>query len=155
MALVAILLAWHMPVGTCSAVPATLHATDILSKPLPPSQDPFYAAPAGYENAKSGTILRIRLTPGNLTKVTGNCSAVHNMLYRTTNSLYQPSWAVTTLFTPTLNSPSVNALLSYQIPYNSADVDASPSYSMYSATLRPADILLTLGLGWYVHVPDF
>jgi hypothetical protein len=88
MALVAILLAWHMLVGTCSAVPTTLHATDILSKPLPPSQDLFYAAPAGYESAKAGAILRIRLAPGNLTKVTGNCSAVHNILYCTTNSLY-------------------------------------------------------------------
>jgi hypothetical protein len=26
---------------------------------------------------------------------------------------------------------------------------------MYSATLRPADIPLALGLGWYVNVPDF
>jgi hypothetical protein len=152
----AILLAWHMLAAVvCSAALPALHYTDTHSIPLPPSQDPFYTAPIGYENTKPGTILRIRLAPGNLTTVTGNCSSIHNILYRTTNSLNEASWAVTTLFTPASNSTLANALLSYQIPYNSADVDASPSYLMYNDTQRPSDIRAALGRGWYVNVPDF
>lgn len=125
---------------------------------LPPSSDPFYTAPAGYETAQPGAILRMRAAPGNLTSVTGNCSAAYNILYRTTNSRYNASWAVTTLFipeNPSSNSTSngANQLLSYQIPYDSAFLDASPSYSLYAGP--EADIGLSLGQGWYVNVPDY
>lgn len=51
------------------------------------------------------------------------------------------------------NTSVGNTLLSYQIPYDSADVDASPSYSLYSSP--PPDIAAALGFGWYVNVPDF
>ncbi|OCL10937.1 hypothetical protein AOQ84DRAFT_374465 [Glonium stellatum] len=71
-----------------------------LSTPLPPSQDPFYTAPLNYELAKPGTVLRIRAAPGNLTSVTSNSSAAYHILYRTTDTRYKPSWAVTTLFVP-------------------------------------------------------
>ena len=97
---------------------------------LPPSQDPFYTAPPGYQSSPPGAVLRVRLAPG-LTSVIGNTSAAYNILYRTTDSNYQPSWAVTTLYVPlvigggnatnatTSNSSSVapgSALLSYQVP---------------------------------------
>ena len=127
--------------------------------PLPPSQDPFYTAPASYVSAAPGTILRVRTAPGNLTSVTANSSSAYNILYRTTDSRYRPSWAVTTLFVPNVTSESYedtvvgSALLSYQYPYDSADVDASPSYSLY--TLPIPDISIALGLGWYVNVPDY
>lgn len=127
------------------------------SSPLPPSKDPFYTAPAGYENAAPGAILRVRKAPGNLTAITGNCSAAYNIVYRTTNSRYQPSWAMTTYFIPTAASSrhtrSPSALLSYQIPYDSVDVDDSPSYALYQGD--EADIGLALGRGWFVNVPDF
>jgi hypothetical protein len=149
-------LTWVMLAVICSTTHTTLQPQEV-EIPLPPSQDPFYTAPVGYEDNEPGTILRIRLAPGNLSTITGNCSTIHNIVYRTTDSRYEPSWAVTTLFTP--SSPSGNgggsALLSYQIPYNSADVDASPSYSLYSDTGRPPDIAAALGRGWYVNVPDF
>ena len=50
--------------------------------------------------------------------------------------------------------------MSYQIPYNSADVDASPSYSLYTppspqSDLINSDIQTALGFGWCVNVPDF
>jgi hypothetical protein len=50
------------------------------------------------------------------------------------------------------------ALVSYQIPYNSADVDASPSYALYGDSLASdigRDISNALGRGWYINVPDF
>ena len=128
------------------------------STPLPPSQDPWYSAPNGFESASPGSILRIRSAPGNATTVFSNSSAVYNILYRTTNAHYQPFWAVTTLLVP--KQTKGTALLSYQIPYNTADVDGSPSYSLY-APVNPAlgnivnvDIQTALGMGWYVNVPD-
>jgi hypothetical protein len=92
--------------------------------PLPPSKDPFYTAPLGYESATPGAVLRVRSAPG-LAEGIANCSAAYNILYRTTDSNYKPAWAVTTLLVPnsapynyhsnfTTASPG-SALLSYQV----------------------------------------
>ena len=126
--------------------------------PIPPSQDPWYTAPDGFEASSPGAVLRIRIAPGNLTTTFSNSSAAYNILYRTTDTHYQPSWAVTTLLVPK-NTDSA-ALLSYQIPYNSADVDGSPSYALYAPVspqteLIVNDIQTPLSMGWYVNIPDF
>ncbi|RGP73136.1 trichothecene c-3 deacetylase [Fusarium longipes] len=138
-------------------------AQSAVSEPLPPSKDPWYTAPPGYENSEPGAVLRIRPAPGNLTSITANSSASYNILYRTTDSHFKPAWAVTTLFVPQLgpDSPAQqkfqqSALLSYQVPYDSPDVDASPSYSMYSASKdSSAPYTAALGLGLFVSVPDY
>ena len=163
-----LLFAWSLLLLISSAVPSlpsALHqrAVSSLSTPLPPSQDPFYTAPPAYELAAPGTILRIRTAPGNLTSVVANSSSAYNILYRTTDSRYKPSWAVTTLFLPlsasnttngALNGTgSGNALLSYQFPYDSPDLDASPSYALY--TNPYIELELALGRGWSVSVPDY
>ncbi|KAL1895479.1 hypothetical protein Sste5346_005287 [Sporothrix stenoceras] len=124
------------------------------NEPIPPTQDPWYTAPYEFEREAPGTILRVRPAPGNLTAITGNCSAAYNILYRTTGSRYNPDWAVTTLFIPQSNATSGNgSLLSYQIPYDSVSVDASPSYALYGGV--DSDISDSLGKGWFVNVPDF
>lgn len=136
------------------------------STPLPPSKDPWYTAPANFESAAPGAVLRVRAAPGNLTASIANASAAYHILYRTTNSRYLPDWAVTTLFVP--ENPAVDsssnattpggatALLSYQIPYDSAAVDASPSYALYAEGASGTDdIAASLGYGWYVSVPDY
>jgi hypothetical protein len=46
-----------------------------------------------------------------------------------------------------------NALLSYQEFYDSADVDASPSYLFYSG--MSGDVVEALANGWTTVVPDF
>lgn len=122
---------------------------------LPPSKDPWYTAPANFEAAAPGAILRLRAAPGNLTSVQSNSSAAYNILYRTTDSQYKPTWAVTTLFIPAnvMTNNSNDKLLSYQIPYDSADVDAGPSYALYGSPM--GDITAALGKGWYVNVPDY
>lgn len=130
------------------------------SEPIPPLQDPFYTAPKGYQKAYPGEILRIREAPGNLTTLLGaNCSAAYNILYRTRNSQYKPDWAVTTVFVPTTPAgPAGNtSLLSYQIPYDSAFLDASPSYALYGADAASSrqDISTGLSYGWFVNVPDY
>ncbi|KAK4616537.1 Trichothecene C-3 esterase [Fulvia fulva] len=119
---------------------------------LAPQQDPWYSAPANYESAAPGTILKIRPAAGNLTSVQSNSSAAYNILYRTTDSRYNATWAVTTLFVPA-NASSNDKLLSYQIAYDSADLDASPSYALYSGPYP--DIVTALGQGWFVNVPDY
>ncbi|KAF4971329.1 hypothetical protein FZEAL_9879 [Fusarium zealandicum] len=129
--------------------------------PLPPSKDPWYSAPAGYEKTAPGTVLRLRPAQGNLTDMIGNSSATYNILYRTTDSRYKPTWAVTTLLVPELGPASVAAtvfdqaaLLSYQVPYDSADIDASPSYTMYT-TDESGPYSAALGLGLFVSIPDY
>lgn len=91
-----------------TAAPTTL----VIS--LPPLEDPFYTAPKGFEDASPGEILRVRIAPGNLTTLVTNSSQAYHILFRTTDSRYQPSWAVTTLFAPQSDSGSSDALLSYQ-----------------------------------------
>lgn len=127
-------------------------ACNKTNEPIAPSEDPWYTAPYEFENEAPGTILRVRPAPGNLTKITGNCSAAYNILYRTTGSAYNPTWAVTTLFVPQ-NKSATGSLLSYQIPYDTVDVDASPSYAMYTSV--DSDVSDSLGKGWFVNVPDY
>ena len=67
---------------------------------LPPSEDPFYTAPAGYETAAPGAVLRVRGARGNLTQISAGIASAYNILYRTTDSNYKPAWAVTTLYLP-------------------------------------------------------
>lgn len=134
--LVCLLLSFHITASPSRAIPSS------YSEPLPPSQDPFYTAPEGFEHKAPGTILRIRHAPGNATTVIANSSAVYNIVYRTTDSNYKPSFSVTTLFVPLQNlSSSTNtshtSLLSIQVAYNSVWVDASPSYSIYYDYAQP------------------
>ncbi len=153
-------LVWAFLAAVSSALPSLIpRGINHSSTPLPPSRDPFYTAPAGFESTLPGTILRLRSAPGNLTSVIGNCSSAYSILYRTTNSLYKPSWAVTTLYKPSISSSSTtsygSALLSYQFPYNTDNVDDSPSYTFYTAPADTTDVGHALGLGWFVSVPDF
>ncbi|CAF3471985.1 unnamed protein product [Fusarium graminearum] len=148
--------------GLVAAIPSShIYKRSVSSQPLPPSEDPWYSAPDGYEDEEPGTVLRLRPAPGNLTSIVGNCSAIYNILYRTTDSQYKASWAVTTLYVPKLGSNSSaarvfnqSAVISYQAPYDSADVDASPSYTTYSS--GGTDLFnLALGLGVFLNVPDY
>ncbi|RDW84194.1 uncharacterized protein DSM5745_04520 [Aspergillus mulundensis] len=125
---------------------------------LPPSIDPWYTAPAGYEAAVPGTVLRVRPGPEtHLAAMNSTASSIYNILYRTTDAFEQPSFAVTTLLVP-LSPSETNGtkLLSYQIPYNTVNIDYSPSYALgteYATYL--ADITTALENGWFVNVPDF
>lgn len=80
------------------------------------------------------------------------------MLYRTTDSHGNASFAVTTLLAPPSNVTSIStALLSYQIAIDSPDVDQQPSYTLYDATQAASlvDFTAALGRGWFVTVPDY
>ncbi|KAL9096609.1 MAG: hypothetical protein Q9165_001096 [Trypethelium subeluteriae] len=126
--------------------------------PIPPSHDMWYLYVAGFEAAPPGAVLRMRSAPGNLKEIVGaDCDEAIQILYRTTDSNNQPTWAVTTLFQP--HTPLLGekgALLSLQLAYDSANVDNSPSYAL----LQPGKTSLptirdALNMGWFVNVPDF
>ncbi|KAI0885862.1 LIP-domain-containing protein [Annulohypoxylon maeteangense] len=159
-------LSWLYSLGVASASQQLLPGP--ASQPVAPSQDPWYSAPIGFEAATPGTILRVRQAPGNLTTVISSATSAYNILYRTTDSRYKPSWAVTTLFIPSTfyTAPSGNkALISYQFAYDSAALDSSPSYGLYYDLSQPVpslgvpagsdllDSLLTEG--WLVNTPDY
>lgn len=137
-------------------------AQDAAAAVLPPSQDPWYKPPADFETAAPGAVLRVRAEPTNLAGTIANCSAAYNVLYRSSDAVGRPSWAVTTLLVPAAPVAPGPLLVSYQIPYNTADVDASPSATLHLYTgdidglpnLRP-DLGAILSLGLFLSIPDF
>ena len=142
---------FFLTIATALSLSHNAEGNNVKSSTLvPPTKDPFYTAPIGYHNAAPGTILRLRHAPGNLTTVVANCSAAYHVLYRTTDSRYKPSYAITTVYVP--RKPTRKALLSLQVPYNTPDVDHSPSYDVYFGP--PADLESALSLGWHVNLPD-
>ncbi|KAG7287603.1 hypothetical protein NEMBOFW57_007115 [Staphylotrichum longicolle] len=131
--------------------------------PLPPSLDPWYRAPLTYDWTQTdpGQVLKIRQAPL-LNLTVGNALLAYQLLYRSTDSGYNPSWDVTTLFIPrwqarcSAAAPSLcaHALLSYQLPYDTCNVDASPSLALHFGEPY-GEIADALGLGWFVAVPDY
>lgn len=114
------------------------HRDEVADAAIPPSQDPWYTAPSDFESAAPGTIFRIRQDQTNLSAITG-AAAAYNILFRSTDTRYRPSWAVTTLVVPkdplegrdvisNVTGDGKAALLSFQVPYNAASADGSPSY---------------------------
>ncbi|CEI62043.1 hypothetical protein FVEN_g3076 [Fusarium venenatum] len=153
---------------------ATVHAADISvdtdvalhEQSLPPSKDPWYQPPQGWESKQPGDILRISSVP-KLSEIVGNSSATYHILYRSTDSRNEPSWAVTTLFIPstTYHSPQGKmAVLSYQFAYNTANFDSCPSFALSGVMARSEPSLgiksstslieEMLSFGWVVNTPD-
>jgi hypothetical protein len=75
-----------------------------LGHAIPPSLDPFYTPPAGFENENPGTILKVRNLGNNSLSVFGtfpqNIRSVYQYLYRTNDGLGKPTATVTTLAIP-------------------------------------------------------
>ncbi|KAK3374769.1 lipase [Podospora didyma] len=146
-----------------------LGASTTPRTPIPPSKDPWYRPPSRFESAAPGTVFKVRQAPGNLTDMF-NCSAVYNILYRTTDSQYLPTWAVTTLYIPLKSGHSPRSattqgqgdaapsppFLTWLHPYDSNSLDSSPSYLFYDAsTPFVQDLRTALSRGWHVSVPDY
>lgn len=130
--------------------------------PIPPKQDPWYTPTDGWESASPGQVLRVRIAQGQLGMTVEGLAAAYNILYRTTDSNAEPSWAVTTLLIPENANIESKSLLAYQVPYDSADLDAGPSYtlSQYAPSGRTplncvSEIESAISAGYYVTVPDY
>ncbi|KAK0750914.1 secretory lipase-domain-containing protein [Schizothecium vesticola] len=156
-----------LPLPTANQLLALADAAPILTSspyPLPPSLDPWYRAPdaVAWQPTPPGTVLKVRAAPF-LNRTIGNALTAYQILYRTTDSQHDPSWAVTTLLVPvwqarcstTATHLCAHAVLSYQIPYDTCNVDASPSYGLNVVGEPYGEIRDALGLGWFVSVPDY
>ncbi|GMF71771.1 lipase [Aspergillus flavus] len=132
-------------------------------EPLPPSQDPFYTPDEDWEASEPGTILKTRsVTIGSIIKLPTPLQSAHQLLYRTTNAQNQPSYAVTTVLIP-INA-QFDRLLSYQVAYDSPNLDCSPSYTIqFGAPTAVDDPVLELSIlaepfmlaGIPLSIPDY
>lgn len=133
---------------------------------LPPSNDPFYIAPSGYEGQKPGTILRSRTIEG-IAFPGGQAFSTNGtfqLLYRSTDSTGNASTAVTTMIVP--NNANTTRLLSYQTAEDSSWINCAPSYTIQAgspsnfgggdtSSIELLFITAALDQGWIVNVPDY
>ncbi|GAB1320870.1 Lipase 1 [Madurella fahalii] len=127
-----------------------------------PSWDPWYRAPDGWETAEPGSVLRIRQHAYNMTPIAiKNVRDTFQVLFRSTDSQENATWGVTTVFLP--NKPRCDAsnlsnctqpILSYQLPYDTSCLDASPSFGLQWGEPY-GEMAAALARGWWVSVPDF
>jgi hypothetical protein len=132
-----------------------------------PSQDPWYKPPTGWESEAPGAVLRVRDHAYQGVQGISGSFDVFQVQYKTTDSHKRPSYAVTTVFMPDSHKKCAEtfrnvsnpqncsyALVSYQLPYDSACVDAAPSYGMQGGEPY-GDVGIMLRRGYFVSVPDF
>jgi len=138
----------------------------------PPTKDPWYTAPAGWEQTTPGTALRMR--PHAYPTINIRFAQdTFQVLYRTTDTHSRPSWSVATVFIPTKHKNCLDALngtmaaaadrtdiwcahgvVSYNVPTDSADPDAAPSYLLQRRDPY-GEIRDLLQRGYFVSVPDY
>lgn len=143
------------------SIPSTLPVWK-RSTPVPPTEDPFYTPPSGYESSAPGTILRSRNVPyplALLNLVSINIQGAYQLLYRTTDSLGNPEATVTTVIVP--YNPDTTKLLSYQTAEDSSWLNCAPSYGLQqganisSSSIELLLIIAALDQGWVVNTPDY
>lgn len=160
---------WHAWILLCLGLSTWVTAQDVVrmrrqkSAPLPPTSDPFYVPPKGWEKARPGTVLANRtITPSFTQSQKIDLQASYQLLYRTSGTdPSKPSYTVTTVLVPV--NPRTNKLVMI-MPYQDSNfVDCSPSYKIqYGAPpdLNPLqsieELLWTsvLNDGWIVTIPD-
>lgn len=131
----------------------------------PPSIDPWYSPPSGWELASPGTPLRIRPHAYPTINIK-HCRDTFQILYRSSDTHGNASWAVTTVFVPTSHPPPDNStstvpksrpklrVVSYQVPSDSVSPDAAPSF-LLQAREPYGEMRDLLARGWLVAVPDY
>lgn len=157
------LLGFYRPGLPAPAKNSTVGVIGMNRAVTPPSQDPFYTPPSGYESSAPGTILRSRpvpnpLTLDNITPI--NVKGAWQLLYRTQNSLGDPEATVVTVIEP--NNAKPNHLFSYQYFVDSADPACNPSLAIQQFTrldntftqVQVAVAVVALDQGWYVSIAD-
>ena len=133
------------------------------SRPVLPSEDPFYQPPAGYEHAEPGSVLRSRDVELAFLGLIPQRVTATQLLFRTTNMNGLPLAAVTTVIVPADLEPGDNRpLLSYQCAIDAVASRCFPSYALRRraravGALSQFEYLLiaaALAEGWVVSVPD-
>lgn len=114
------------------AVPAAAAKTPAASETvLPPSQDPFYVPPAGFESSPNGTVLRSREVQ---TVAFFLPLPVHSyqVLYKSLGNHGEPVAEAATILVP-LNAwtgTGTRPLVSYQLAEDSLSTRCQPSYTL-------------------------
>ncbi|WP_128644740.1 lipase family protein [Rhodococcus sp. BS-15] len=128
-----------------------------------PSVDPFYRAPAGFERAKPGTVLRSREVTLALFGVIRQKVSAWQLLYRTTSLDGAARVAVTTVVLPVGGrARPQRALLSYQCAIDAVSDRCFPSYVLRAGARAVGSvpqfefmiILYALRRGWVLSLPD-
>lgn len=152
-------IAWVICKATC----APSQRTSANRLPVPPSEDPIYSPPTGFETAELGTILKIRQkeNPYGVMTFKADVKAVYQILVRSEDTFKQPIVVMSTIFVP--HNANYSRLLSYQVAEDAALIDCSPSYAMQlysnprtyiSAQIEFMLVAAALNDGWIVTVPD-
>ncbi|KAF5858562.1 hypothetical protein ETB97_004246 [Aspergillus alliaceus] len=157
-----------------AVVTVNLWSAVSAAKPLPPTQDPWYDQPADIDTYAPGETIRSReisnqLQPFLPLPVDVSVEAVHQFLFRTTDSLGNPVAAVNTLIKPRNADPS--KLLAYALYYDSSNPSCEPSYTLQpgsdpaglpgivsaNSTLSTdtAFLAASLNQGWWVVATDY
>jgi hypothetical protein len=137
-------------------------AADQRKLPLP-GNDTWYAAPAGYESAALGAILKSRTVPSpiSITSISPiKVKAAVQIQYRTQNSVGEPIVTVATVIVPFL--ADTKKLLIYSRFSDAACPDCNPSLSLQSEAginnsfykQQLAPVIAYLNQGWIVSVAD-
>jgi alpha-beta hydrolase superfamily lysophospholipase len=133
------------------------------SRPILPSDDPFYQPPPGYEHAKPGTVLRSRDVELAFLGLIPQSFAATQLFYRTTDLNGQPLATATTVLVPTQRtSDKPCPIVSYQCAIDAVTGRCFPSYALRRrakavGSLAQFELLLiaaALAEGWAVSVPD-
>ncbi len=131
--------------------------------PLPVGQDPFFDAPAGFEDQPEGTVLRHRdVTLAFMGRIKQRVQATQ-LLYRTVNMHGQPEVTTTTVVTRVGGAVSGAPLVSYQCAIDSLAPETFPSYVLQHGSVTHGTsfpqielvfIAAAVARGWTVSIPD-
>lgn len=135
----------------------------LAKRPLKPSEDPFYEAPANISSYSLGDIIDFRKAPNQVRALYAplNIEAAWQLSVRSQNSREEPIAMVTTILIPYDANPT--KLVSYQYAQDSSTMDCAASYSLLHGAsmgtfVQQAETLLVqamLSKGWYVVLPDY
>ncbi|MGF0310497.1 MULTISPECIES: lipase family protein [Nocardiaceae] len=124
-----------------------------------PEDDPFYAAPEGYEAALPGTILKVRPVEVAMFGRVRQRVDAWQLLYRTADLGGLPQASVTTVLRPRNAEP---VLLSYQCAIDGVASSCFPSYALRRGSKAVGAVpqfefllvLHALRRGWTISIPD-
>ncbi len=131
-------------------------------KAVLPADDPFYAAPKGFEAAEPGTVLRQREVEVALCGIIGQQVDSWQLLYRSNDLNDRPQVAVTTVLRQR-GAVDVDApLLSYQCAIDAVAASCFPSYALQKGAKAWGSVpqfefvlaLHALRRGWVLSLPD-
>ncbi|KAK8144276.1 hypothetical protein G3M48_006060 [Beauveria asiatica] len=122
-----------------------------------PSKDSWYRAAPAHAAAPPGEVMKMRRAPGILKSVLKNLAYADQMLYTSSGTYLEPTFGVSTILVPKEWDRKYSRVVSWQVPYESANVDSSPSYSLSRASGEiHYDVLdQLLGNGYHVSIPDY